>query len=114
MDVNQIEETWAIRTITSSKFCHFVIFFPIRLMCVLALGLWYKDINVNLQEELFYVATQFGESHPQYQPAEQMSCNTNKLFTPLADLRSERKEDLLTEIQEDVLANDSNNDSEET
>ncbi|RIB21963.1 hypothetical protein C2G38_2033967 [Gigaspora rosea] len=56
-----------------------------------------------------------------------MSCNTNKLFTPLADLQSERKEviterkmygelweNLLTEIQEDVLANDSNSDGEET
>ncbi|RIB01115.1 hypothetical protein C2G38_2297694 [Gigaspora rosea] len=79
----------------------------------------------------------------------QTSHNTNKLFTPLVDLRSERKEvinerklygelwevardiiqkavrfqrhdvlkklqNLLTEIQEDVVANDSNNDGEET
>ncbi|RIB02695.1 hypothetical protein C2G38_2290453 [Gigaspora rosea] len=89
---------------------------------------WYNDINDNLQEEPYYVGTRFSESHPKYQPAEQMSCNTNKLFTPLADLRSERKEvinerkmygelwgiarDIIQKA--DMLANDSNNDGEET
>ncbi|CAG8827624.1 21104_t:CDS:1, partial [Cetraspora pellucida] len=108
---------------------------------------WYNDINDNLQEP-YYVATRFSKGHPQYQPADQMCHNVNKLFTPLADLRNERKEvinerklygelwgvarditqkavrfrqhdvlkklqDLLTKIQEDILANDSNNDGEE-
>ncbi|RIB02323.1 hypothetical protein C2G38_2050159 [Gigaspora rosea] len=89
---------------------------------------WYNDIYSNLQDEPYYVAMRFSKNYLQYQSAELMGDNTNKLFTPIADLRNERKKDinerklygelwgvdLLTELQEDVLVDSSDNDDSET
>ncbi|CAG8712666.1 16667_t:CDS:2 [Cetraspora pellucida] len=63
VDVNRIEETWAICTITALKFCYFVILLSDKTYVCSCLGLLMRD-------------------------------NTNKLFTPIADLQNERKEDI--------------------
>ncbi|RIB19425.1 hypothetical protein C2G38_2181910 [Gigaspora rosea] len=75
IDVNEIEEIWAIHVITTSKFCHFVIL-------------------LSDKTYPYYVAAQFSESHSQDLPTESIRCNINKLFTPIADLRNEMKENI--------------------
>ncbi|CAG8500841.1 24190_t:CDS:10 [Cetraspora pellucida] len=96
---------------------------------------WYNDIHSSLQKEPYYVAMRFSKNYLQYQLAELMRDNTNKLFTPIADLRNKRKEDinitqravrfcwhnilkklqdLLTKLQEDVLVDSSDNNDDKT
>ncbi|CAG8565572.1 7746_t:CDS:2 [Cetraspora pellucida] len=98
VDVNEIEEVWAIRFVNRGIVCQH--FFQVMLCSPVAAfhithvhRRWYKDIHSNLQEKPYIVATWFSKSYSQY-PSKLMKYSTNKLFTPLVDLRNERKNDI--------------------
>jgi len=97
VDIDRIEETWAIRTVTASRFCHFIILLTDRTHICSCLGLvsrgivcrhffqvmlcsrtavfhitlvhkrWYKEIHSNPQETPYHVATRFDEDNSQLQ-----------------------------------------------
>ncbi|RIB06374.1 hypothetical protein C2G38_2217295 [Gigaspora rosea] len=114
VDINQIEETWAIRTITASNSVILLSFFPIRLIPKAVFHIthihkrWYNDINDDLQEEPIMLLHDLVKA----------ILNTNLQSKQAVQFRRynvpKKLQDLLTKIQEDMVANDSNNDDEET
>ncbi|RIB21249.1 hypothetical protein C2G38_1119519 [Gigaspora rosea] len=55
---------------------------------------WYKNIHSDLQEEPYCVAARFSKNYFQDQLTGFAKSNINRLFTPMTDLRDERKENI--------------------
>ncbi|RIB25956.1 hypothetical protein C2G38_2164709 [Gigaspora rosea] len=71
---------------------------------------WYTNIYSDLQDEPYYVAAWFSESHSQDLPTESIRCNTVQLHRQ--DI-VKKLQNLLTEIQENKLINSLNKDNNE-
>ncbi|RIB30111.1 hypothetical protein C2G38_2282702 [Gigaspora rosea] len=132
VDVNEIEEIWAIRTITGTKFCHFIGLLSDKTYVCSCLGLvnrgiicrhffqvmlysptaafhimhihkrWYNNIHSNLRKEPYIVATRFSKNDPQY-PLKKDDINERKLYGELWRVARDITQKAIRFHRQDVL-----------